>query len=351
VRDDRSERILLGLGVRVDPASLSAPVVPTGATLVRAGVWAVAIAAAIALLVPRGFSRLPIRLGAGMSLAIVGAAAGLVVRVGAWSVVLVGLSPERAIDVYVSHRAPGEPLAALGVDPRTIGRAARTDVAELEDANAAARWLEDVTMPAVGQPPRRRFVAVATRELPRLNAFYRERHQENVPVLAGAKDAVVLVASALVPGERSENPLDAFVRGAVPAGLRRVGAVLGHGAIDVVGWELVESSGRRGRLRIHLRSNVAAPLAGHCTFVHVDHTPTRFSAEHLESVYPTSLWREGDVIVDEFAFTLPAHFGRGSYPLYWGAGVLPCSDDRRMPIESGPHDAHHRVSLGRLEVR
>src|ERR1044072_1958803 len=66
------------------------------------------------------------------------------------------------------------------------------------------------------------------------------------------------------------------------------------------------------------------------------HAPARFSAEPLDRPSPVSLWRDGDVIVDEFAVTLPPHFSSGSYELYWGAGVLPCSDDRRMHVTKGP---------------
>jgi hypothetical protein len=226
-----------------------------------------------------------------------------------------------------------------------MSRAARTDVAKLADPHAAARWLDE------GAGGERRFVAVATRELALLNELHRARHHVNVPVLAGARDAVVLVASTLVSGESSESPLDALVRGEAPPGIRAANAALGGGKLDVVGWEIIEASGRRQHFRVYLRAHGDAPLRGHCTFVHVDHTPTRFSAEHMELPYPVGLWRDGDVIVDDFAIDLPPAFGRGTYQLLWGAGVLPCGDDRRMPVTSGPRDAHHRIPLGRLEVR
>lgn len=346
------ERMLLGLGVRVDASSV--PAVGTAADAVRVAMWIVVVAATAALLVSRGM--LGIRtlrsFPRGGILVAAGVAAGLVVRGHAWSVVLAGLSPGAAVETYVERRRPGEPLAALGVDPRAMSRAARTDVASLADANAAASWLDEPTSAnGSGSGGERRFLAVATKELARLNELHRERHRTNIPVLAGARDAVVLVANALAPGERSDSPLDAFVRADVPADIRATNATLGGGALDVVGWDVAASAGRKQRVRVYLRAHGAAPLRGHCTFVHVDHVPTRFSAEHLDHPYPTALWRDGDVIVDEFAISLPAHFTTGSYELHWGAGVLPCSDDRRMPVTSGPRDAHHRVPLGRLEVR
>lgn len=338
------ERILLGIGVKIETAAV--PAVGAAANVVRVAIWIVVVTATAALLLSRGILGLrSLRFHRGALLVAGGLVAGAFVRIHAWPTLLAGLSPGAAVETYVERRRPGEPLAALGVDPRTMSRAARTDVAALGDPHAAARWLDEA---ATGQ---RRFVAVATRELARLNELHRERHHANVPVLAGARDAVVLVTSALVPGERSDSPLDALVRTDVPSGIRPTNATLGAGATDVVGWEVLEANGRRQHLRVYVRAHADAPLRGHCTFIHVDHVPTRFSAEHMELPYPTTLWRDGDVIVDDFAVDLPPHFGHGSYEVFWGAGVLPCSDDRRMPVTSGPRDAHHRVPLGRLEVR
>lgn len=340
------ERILLGLGVKVEAAAV--PAIGSAANVVRTAMWIVVVTATASLLLSRGVLGLrSLRFHRGAVLVAGGIVAGGFVRFSAWPTVLAGLSPGAAVETYVERRRPGEPLAALGVDPRTMSRAARTDVATLADPHAAARWLDE------GQGDQRRFVAVATRELARLNEVHRARHHVNVPVLAGARDAVVLVASALVPGERSDSPLDALVRAEAPPGIRETNATLGGGALDVVGWEVLDgnANGRQKHVRIYLRAHGDAPLRGHCTFVHVDHTPTRFSAEHMELPYPVGLWREGDIIVDDWALDLPPAFGRGSYELFWGAGVLPCSDDRRMPVTSGPRDAHHRIPLGRLEVR
>lgn len=338
------ERILLGLGVKVEATAV--PAIGSAANVVRVAIWIVVVTATAALLLSRGVLGLrSLRFRRGALLAVSGIVAGACVRFSAWPTVLASLSPGAAVETYVERRRPGEPLAALGVDPRTMSRAARTDVASLSDPGAAARWLDEASN------DERRFIAVATRELARLNEIHREHHHVNVPVLAGARDTVVLVTSALVPGERSDSPLDALVRTDVPAGLRATNATLGNGAAELVGWEILEAKGRHQHFRVYLRAHGDAPLRGHCTFVHVDHTPTRFSTEHMELPYPVGLWRDGDVIVDEFTIDLPPHFTRGGYELFWGAGVLPCSDDRRMPVTSGPRDAHHRIPLGRLEVR
>ena len=55
--------------------------------------------------------------------------------------------------------------------------------------------------------------------------------------------------------------------------------------------------------------------------------------------------------IDDFDIKLPAHFRAGSYRMFWGVGVLPCEDDRRMHVTSGPADGHDRIPAGTLEVR
>jgi hypothetical protein len=138
-------------------------------------------------------------------------------------------------------------------------------------------------------------------------------------------------------------------------------------SIEVLGWSIADMQYReqlpamrahqKAHLQVALRigNKGGAPIQGHCTFVHIDHTPTRYGNEHRDhQSYPISLWHAGDIIIDDFEVDLPPHFGRGTYPLYWGVGVLPCQDDQRMPIittGSAHNDGHHRLNLGRLEVR
>jgi len=177
-----------------------------------------------------------------------------------------------------------------------------------------------------------------------MNAEWRALHRVNVPVIAG-RGAVLLATSTLNPGEPSQNPLDAIVLPGAPPNLRAVDAKLAD-AVEILGWQK-----EPGHVKVVLRVLRPSALTGHCTFLHVDHSPTRFGAEHREHAYPQSLWREGDIIVDDFEVKLPPHFRTGSYAAWFGAGVLPCQDDRRMSVTAGPHDAHDRVALGQLEVQ
>lgn len=314
----------------------------------------VTVISAAILFVPRGW----LASGRGFSIVVSGMAAGLALRAYAYPILLTRLSPGVAWRTWSHVHAPGEQLGTLGVDPHAIPELSPVP---LTSARAAAEWLSDGRMGA------RRYVAFASAELPLLNATFRGTHRANVPILAGGDGAVMLAASSLASGERNENPLDAIVLDAPPEKLHPIDATLG-GRLDMVGWELRDTSGRpadvlrpgsRAHLRLVLRvrpagaggGDGAESMGAYCTFVHIDHTPSRFSAEHRTHPYPMALWRSGDVIVDDFEVVLPAHFRAGRYALWWGIGVLPCVDDRRMSVTSGPNDGHDRVSAGSLELR
>ncbi|WP_394829052.1 hypothetical protein [Pendulispora albinea] len=296
-------------------------------------------------LVPRAV--LPVRRS--LAIFIVASLAWLAVHVHVYPALLRRLSPAAARETWERVHVEGESLGTLGVDPRGIteGPAVR-----LPQATAAGRWLaEDASA--------RRYVALASMELPRLNAAFRAERHANVPILAGGDGVVMLAASALARGEHSESPLDTFVRDEVPGGLRPIDAVAGA-RFELVGWDLrdaqgrpleVAATGKRLHLRLVLRVRALQPTDAYCTFLHIDHAPTRFAAEHREHLYPMSLWQVGDVIVDDFEVTLPPHFHTGRYALWWGIGELPCQDDRRMPVTAGPNDGHGRARGGTLEVR
>jgi hypothetical protein len=295
--------------------------------------------------------------GRGAVAAAAGVLAGTFLRLFAYPTVIHRMSPGGALEEWDKRKRPGDILGFLHVDASQVRSAGAIDGGgpTLPSAESAARWLGESTHA-------RHFLAFAAGELPRLNAAYRAKHGTNVPVLSGASGggAFLLAGSALGSGERNDNPLEAVVRSSPPEGLTAAAARVGD-SLTVLGWRLRDEDGRTasaipGRTTMHLEIAIAVdaegtPPGGHCTFVHIDHLPTRFSSEHREHPYPMSLWRKGDVVIDDFTVQLPAHFHPASYPLYWGVGVLPCEDDRRLPVLSGPSDGHDRVALGRLEVR
>jgi hypothetical protein len=353
------ERVLVAFGAT--DTAMPAAHAAASSLAIRSSTWLCMALTSVALIVPRSW--LPA--GRGLAIVTAGVFAGLVLRAHAYPELLSRLSPGAAFDAWAKAHRPGEPLGLLGVDRRAVAFAPGTSVVPQSDPPGAGRWLagavqHDGALHAPGEP--RRFLALAASELPRVNAEYRAAHARNVPVLAGREGAILLAASVLAPGEHSESPLDAIVLDAPPPGLRPLGAVLDE-RLDAVGWQLVDDKGRpieavpRGSRSAHVRVMVAvrgtstAPLTGYCTFLHVDHSPARFSTEHRELAYPMSVWRVGDVVVDDFDVKLPAHFRAGSYRMYWGVVVPPCEDDRRMHVTTGPNDGRDRIPAGNLEVR
>ena len=359
------ERVLVAFGASdtVVPAAHAA----ASSLAIRSSIWLCMALTAVALGVPRAW--LPA--GRGLAIVAAGVVAGLALRAHAYPELLSRLSPGAAFDAWQTKHRSGEPLGLVGIDRRAVAFAPGTAVVPQADAPAAGRWLgassnaSSASDPSAPSGASRRFLALPPAELPRVNAEYRAARAGNVPVLAGNGTTTLLAASDLASGERSENPLDAILLGAPPPGLRPLGAVLDD-RLDAVGWQLVDAKGApieavpRGNRSAHVRivvsvrpgaTKAAAPLGGYCTFLHIDHAPSRFSAEHRELPYPMALWRPGDVVIDDFDVKLPTSFRAGSYRMYWGVGVLPCEDDRRMHVTAGDSDGHDRIVTGNLEVR
>ncbi len=346
------ERILIAFGAT--DAAIPAANATASSLAIRSSIWLFMVLSCVALVVPRAW--LPA--GRGLAIVAAGAFAGLVLRAHAYPELLSRLSPGAAFDAWAHSHRPGEPLGLVGVDLRSVAFAPGTAIAPQRDAPTAGRWLASAAHGVPEEP--RRFLALAAGELPRVNAEYRGAHGKNVPVLGGSGSATLLATSSLLGSERSDNPLDAIVLGAAPRALRPIGAVLDD-RLEALGWQLTDDDGHaidavpRGGKTVHVRVALAVKAAlasgAYCTFLHVDHTPSRFSAEHRELPYPIALWRPGDVVIDDFTVKLPAHFRAGSYRMFWGVGLLPCEDDRRLGVTAGPTDGHDRIPGGTLEVR
>ena len=323
----------------------------SSALAIRSAMWICMVLSAVALLSPQAW--LPA--GRGLATIAAGVLAGLVLRAHAYPDVLARLSPGAAFDAWARAHRAGEPLGLVGVDRRTVAFAPGTAVVPHRDARSAGQWL------AREEPHGRKFLAVAATELPRVNAEWRAARGGNVPVLAGREGSTLLATSALTGSEHSDNPLDSFLPSAPPPPRHPLAATL-EDRLAIAGWDIADARGalvdtfprrKKAHLRIALRvlDGAKAGVAGHCTFIHIDHQPTRFSAEHKEHPYPMALWRPGDIVVDDFEVDLPAAFRAGGYALSFGVGVLPCDDDRRMHVTNGPNDGRDRIPLGTLEVR
>jgi hypothetical protein len=273
--------------------------------------------------------------------------AGLGLRIAVYPALLARASPSLALETWADRHRYGEPLAALGKEKDVATAAAAGAWLAAADDAGSRRWLTMGNQPTA---------------LAEANASYRAIRHDNVPLLVAGDETTLLAASELYPGETNDNPLERVVLARPPALLHAVDAEI-ENAVALLGWQLTDDDGkeishvrahggdaRKAHLRVVLRVD-APPPTGSCTFVHVDRTPSRFAAEHRELAYPLRWWTAGEIIVDEYAVTLGADFTAGSYPVYWGMGVLPCEDDHRREVTRGPSDGHGRIALGNLELR
>lgn len=269
------------------------------------------------------------------------------------------LSPKEVFESYQRAQKQGEPLALFGVGGRTAAYYAGGQPLILKDVTSAYEWLmaEDGLGGATG---RRRFLAVRAEELARLNRVYRERHggAGNLPVLDARSSQILLVASALAPGEKNDNPLDKIVlspsaavkpQRPLDANLDDRLLVLGYDIVDANG-RLVESvsPGKPYVQRTYFK--VLAPVMTDWEmFIHIDGYRRRHIGDHKVTAgkYPMSLWLPNDIIVDEHEIKLEPNFTPGAYTDYFGLYL----GDSRMQVKSGPSDNENRINGGVFRVK
>ncbi len=263
------------------------------------------------------------------------------------------LSPKEVFESYRVVHKECEPLALLGVGGRTAAYYAGGEPRSFTDVTTAFHWMREAT------PDCRRFIAMKSDELPKLNELYRETQQaprQNVPVIDARSSQILLVASSLLPNETNENPLDKMILTSEPHPQRKLDVnmedkleVLGIDIIDLNG-KPVDSvaPGRKYNMRTYYR--VLAPVTTEWeAFIHIDGYHRRHNGDHkpLNSKYPMSLWLKDDLIVDEYEVSLEPNFTPGAYTIYFGLFV----GDTRLKVKSGPSDGDNRINGGQLRVQ
>jgi 4-amino-4-deoxy-L-arabinose transferase-like glycosyltransferase len=263
------------------------------------------------------------------------------------------LSPKEVFESYRVVHKECEPLALLGVGGRTAAYYAGGEPRSFTDVTTAFHWMREAT------PGCRRFLAMKSEELPKLNELYRETQEpprQNVPVIDARSSQILLVASSLLPNETNENPLDKMILSAEPHPQRKLDVnmedkleVLGIDIIDLNG-KPVDSvaPGRKYNMRTYYR--VLAPITTEWeAFIHIDGYHRRHNGDHkpLNSKYPMSLWLKDDLIVDEYDVSLEPNFTPGAYTIYFGLFV----GDTRLKVKSGPSDGDNRINGGQLRVQ
>jgi len=194
--------------------------------------------------------------------------------------------------------------------------------------------------------------------MPKLNQLYRERSQPrvNVPVVDGRSSQILLLASALAPGEKSMNTFDKIALTTPPEPQHRLDVNM-EDKLEVLGYDITDQGGklidyiapgRKYRMRTYYR--VLAPITTEWeAFIHIDGYRRRHNGDHkpMDGKYPFALWLPGDLIVDDYEFKLEPNFSPGNYTVYFGLFV----GDTRMKVKTGPSDGDNRINGGSLRVQ
>jgi 4-amino-4-deoxy-L-arabinose transferase-like glycosyltransferase len=285
-------------------------------------------------------------------LALGGVVVGCVLCLAYYPALANQLSPKEVFESY-RHVCPGAPLALLGVGGRTSAYYAGGQPQTLTDPAGAYQWL-------TAGGGERRCLALKAEELPKLNQLWREHGTEprtNLPIVDARSSQILLAASSLAPGEKSDNPLSSLVLSAPPPHpWRKIDANM-EDKLEVISIDLLDdrghavdavSPGRTYHLKTYYR--VLAPVTTEWeAFIHIDGFHRRHNGDHkpMNGKYPMSLWLPGDLLADDHEFKLEPNFTPGTYTIFFGLFV----GDTRLKVKSGPNDGDNRINGGALRVQ
>lgn len=313
---------------------------------------ALAIPSGVALFLVLGFLGDLLRGQRAAFLSVFGTAVGAGMCLAYYPALANQLSPKEVFESYQRVHHGNEPLALFGVGGRTAAYYAGGQPLILRDTNSAYDWL----MGAEGGS--RRFLAVRSEELARLNRAWREhKNQDNLPVLDARSSQIILVASRLEAGEKNQSPIAKIVLASPPPKVQHRTEANMDDKLEVLGYDITDDAGRIAEhiapgKKYHMKTyfKVLAPMTTEWDmFIHIDGFHRRHNGDHkiCEGKYPMSLWLPGDVIADDYGFTLEPNFSPGQYTNFFGLFV----GESRLPVKSGPSDGSNRINGGSLNVR
>jgi hypothetical protein len=188
-----------------------------------------------------------------------------------------------------------------------------------------------------------------------INALFRAKSQRNLGFEGGHASGWAL-ASARAASER-RNPLFEVVSSDPPAllaGARRdtlqprpcFDERIELAYVDVARERASISESARFRVSLSFRS-LDRVAANHRVFVHADSACPRINVDHepAEGRYPTTLWRVGDWVRDEFFVAIPWHCDARAVRVFVGL----VQGDARARVSVGAHDGADRVLATTLE--
>jgi 4-amino-4-deoxy-L-arabinose transferase-like glycosyltransferase len=259
------------------------------------------------------------------------------------------LSPKEVFDSYQKLHGPGEPLALLGIGGKSASYYPTGDARALPDVSSAFAWLTS--------SPERRWIAVRNEDLAKLNSLFRGRPgpKQNLPVLDARSSQNMLVSNLLRSGEKNESPFQSFILDSEPNIGHRVEVNLQDQLLGL-GWDVADGSGKpvdyvvpARKYRFRLYYKVLAAMNGDWeTFIHIDGFHRRFNGDHktLNGKYAFNLLQPGDIIVDDYEFSLEPNFTAGTYNVYYGL----FTGETRLKVKTGRHD-DNRIEGGTIRVQ
>jgi hypothetical protein len=298
----------------------------------------------------------------GAALAVV--CCGVVTSLWYYPALAAQISPKQVFESYRRLAKSDDLLGTVGVGSASANYYAGRNVPDFGSAVAGFEWLM--------QGGERRWLIVRQQDLAQVNSLHRRRTAgrtprvggevdgsagdgaRNLPVLDARSSEILLVSNRLLPGEKSQNPFDAWVLSERPSPAVQVDGNFA-GQLEVLGWEVTTpegavvrsiAPGRSYDFRIYYEviKNISGAWE---TFLHIDGYRRRFNGDHktLEGKYPLHLWRPGDFIADIHRFQLEPNFTPGNYQVFFGLFI----GNRRLDVKRGKHD-DDRLRAGTIAV-
>ena len=211
-----------------------------------------------------------------------------------------------ALDRFEDARAAlqiSEPLGTYRVGSRALRAAIRDrpiSTRTLETRALARRWLDDPSVP--------RLALVERDEVPALYAIA-AREEHPVFVIDRTHPRAWLVSNQLPPGATDQSPIPAVLRSEVPAEGTPTSIQFGD-ALELLSWHVEGSPvvGETFTLRLVFRALKRLPNSARITarlkrgrISRINERPQRL----VDGVYPSNLWRYGDIIVHEAKIEVP----------------------------------------------
>jgi hypothetical protein len=266
------------------------------------------------------------------------------------------VSTKHLVDDYHRHAGPESALALLPAVSLGSEIFQRAPTLPLPNIDALANAFRQ--RPAL-------FALVPRGDLASIQDRFTETGTRYV-VIDASSSRLLLLAARPLPGVADQNPLHPVLwrpnsgnaGGPSPAPPwpqpRLPLASTFAGAIQLVGADLPSSFRRPGQLPLTLFFRITArPPSGYKIFVHLERPGVFLTGDHppVEDLFPTGLWRPGDVLRDRHRIDIPLVVSAsGRYAVH--VGFWPGGDNaRRLPITAGPSDGRDRVHVATVEVK